>query len=343
MEVLKLDVWYNGNYGVSFYEYGTEIEPLGRFLGHTWKNWSLIPTVRPFAVPPTLKESGSSRNDSGINGTPNSYNDLLGFPLFNNREGTWTFYIANLNDYSEYIEDNNFNNPDLALDRYIRDNTISSPVNMVPPMNDALLFGKVQTFQEKYSQLLHLLHGRELAIILDEDPTYFYRGTVIVEEFVASNDGSLNGISIKYSLFPYKIKLDSTTLIIKDESTDLLDTDIYFSVGKMPVVPYIRIQCNATTSKRYQLGFSNPEINGVIQTIPSSNYYNLVVPSRQSVDDKAYIKLTAIYSSTANNARSTFLCSNFYGDNRCSLKLRERSSNIGSTVYADLFFRKGCL
>ena len=336
-----MDVWYSGDYGVSFYEYGGELNPLGKFLGHTWKNWGLIPTVRPFVVPPTPKESGASYSDSGANGNRNSYNDLLGFPLFNNREGTWTFYITTFNDYSEYIEDSNSGNPDLTIDRYIRDNTALNPVNMVPPMDDVLLSGKAQTFQEKYSQLLHLLHGRELAIVLDEAPSYFYTGTVTVEEFVASNDGSLNGLTIKYSLFPYKIEKEATSIIIKDSNTNLLNTDVYFSVGKMPMVPYLRVKRNDTPHARYQIGFSNPEISGVDQTIPTGNYYNLVVPARSSADDKAYIKLNAIYSSSANNARSTFLCSNFYGNNQCYVKLNETASSLHGTVYADLFFRKG--
>lgn len=336
-----MDVWYSGDYGVSFYEYGGEINPIGKFLGHTWKNWGLIPTVRPFVVPPTVKESGASYSDSGANGNYNSYNDLLGFPLFNNREGTWTFYITTFNDYSEYIEDSNSGNSDLTIDRYVRDHTAANPVNMVPPMDDVLLSGKTQTFQEKYSQLLHLLHGRELAIVLDEDPSYFYRGTVTVDDFVASNDGSLNGITIKYSLFPYKLAKDETLIIIKDNATNLLDTDVYFSVGKMPVIPYLRVQRNDTLSARYQVGFSNPEINGVDQVIPTGNYYNLTAPSRESADDKSYIKLTAIYSSSSNNARSTFLCSNFYGNNQCCIRLKETSSSAGGTIYADLFFRKG--
>lgn len=336
-----MDVWYSGDYGVSFYEYGGEINPIGKFLGHTWKNWGLIPTVRPFVVPPTVKESGASYSDSGTNGNYNSYNDLLGFPLFNNREGTWTFYITTFNDYSEYIEDSNSGNSDLTIDRYVRDHTAANPVNMIPPMDDVLLSGKTQTFQEKYSQLLHLLHGRELAIVLDEDPSYFYRGTVTVDDFVASNDGSLNGITIKYSLFPYKLAKDETLITIKDNDTNLLDTDVYFSVGKMPVIPYLRVQRNDTLSARYQVGFSNPEINGVDQVIPTGNYYNLTAPARASADDKAYIKLTAIYSTSSNNARSTFLCSNFYGNNQCRIRLKETTSSAGGTVYADLFFRKG--
>lgn len=333
-----MDVWYNGDYGVSFYEYGTELEPFGRFLGHTWKNWGLIPTARPFVVPPTPK--GSQENDSlYTNGNRNSYNDLLGFPLFNNREGSWTFYIATFNDYSEYIE----SDPNSA-DIYVRDSTAAQPPNMFPPMDDVLLSTTKQDFQTKYSQLLRMLNAKELTIVLDEDQKYFYRGNVQIEEFIASNDGSLNGFRIKYSLFPYKIEIAETTEVIKNSEQNRLGQTIPFSVGQMPVVPYLRIVRGTGTIQRYRVGFSNPEITGVSQTLPAySEQYNVCISSGGKPNDIKYVKLYAQYLIPNGINRSTFLCSNFYGNNACSVMFDTNNTSSSHLESAELIFRKGWL
>lgn len=344
-------MWYNGDYGVSFYEYGGELNPLGKFLGHTWKNWSLIPTARPFVVPPTPK--GSQENDSlYTNGNRNSYNDLLGFPLFNNREGSWTFYIASFDDYSKHIEDDNANNPDQSVDRYVRDNTAAQPPNMFPPMDDVLLSTTKQDFQTKYSQLLRMLHAKELTIVLDEDKEHFYRGNVQIEEFIASNDGSLNGFRIKYSLFPYKIEIAETTEVIKNSEQNRLGQTIPFSVGQMPVVPYLRIVRGTNTLQGYRIGFSNPEVSGVDQAIPAtSSWYNVEIPAEGNADDVKYIKLYNEYLGTDSTKprrnRKMFLCSNYYGRNECTVIFNtSTASSAASSSYlasAELIFRKGWL
>lgn len=334
-----MDVWYSGDYAVSFYEYGTDENPIGNFIGHTWRDWSLIPTARPFVKPPARKEN---KDDvKGINGSLDLSNQLLGFPLFNNREGSWTFYSVYRPDSYESIQDN--------LDADILD-AIEDPTYAGEP----ILASRVLEFQERYSRILFALQGKDVVIILDEDPTYFYKGTVQVEDYVASNDGSLNGVTIKYDLFPYKMKLEETVLVIKDANADpaidRVGQNIYFSVDSMPVVPRLEIHKDRTSfSEFYRIGFTNPEIKNMVEEPLTGLYYNINA-RHTDIWEQEYegviVPLTAeYYSSNAyQKSRMSFVCSNYYGNNQCYVVFDSPyPSTLSHTQYVALIFREGRL
>ena len=306
-----MDVWYSGDYGVSFYEYGGELNPLGKFLGHTWKDWSLIPTVRPFVVPPPHKTS--EMDAKGINGKADVSNKLLGFPLFNNREGSWTFYIADLNDYSDIILDSN-GNP--ILDAW----------------DDPIRATKVQDFATKYSQLLYLLQGKDVAIVLDEDPIHFYKGTVQIESFVASNDSSLNGLTIKYDLYPYKFKIEETVVDIDLRKTFSIDYP-------MMTVPYLYLEPNSNnpTISQAKVWFDNEELNLHINLAgaASSSDWNFTGALYEKV------KMTARYGTNYPISIPTVVFSNMSGNNQMYFSTVNRNDRQFSKV--QLFFREGRL
>ena len=321
-----MDVWYNGKYGISFYEYGTELNPIGAFIGHTWKNWSLVPASKPFVAP--AKRKTKDKSTDYTNGKTDLSSSLLGFPLYNNREGTWSFYVADFNAYQEPIIGSD--------DEDILDN-----------VDDPILSTTVQTFPEKYTELQTKLNGKTVAIVLDEDPRYFYRGTIDIDSWKSPNNEGLNTVDISYSVFPYKIEIDPTRVIIKKDSESHVDEDLSFSVGRMPVIPYLVIKKSDTNSARYRIGFNNPEINGASQSKPSTRaQYNYISPATDSVDDYSIGKLIAEFEGRSANhqSRSSFLCSNIRGNTECAFSLSLSSSGISDVlVEAYLEFRKGYL
>ena len=62
-----MDIWYDGTHGVSFYELLTNksivsitnpnTNVVGKLIGHTWKDWGLIPLSAPFFAPPEEKSN----------------------------------------------------------------------------------------------------------------------------------------------------------------------------------------------------------------------------------------------------------------------------------------------
>lgn len=65
---------------------------------NTWNDWHLIPTKRPVFVPPSKKLT--LIDIPGGNGVIDLSEALTGYPVYNNREGTFEFYMAN--DYGDW-------------------------------------------------------------------------------------------------------------------------------------------------------------------------------------------------------------------------------------------------
>lgn len=60
---------------------------------NTWDDWHLIPATRPLFNPPTVKET--MVNIPGGDGVLDLTASLAGRPTYNNRTGSWTFYVQN--------------------------------------------------------------------------------------------------------------------------------------------------------------------------------------------------------------------------------------------------------
>lgn len=59
-----------------------------------------------------------------------------------------------------------------------------------------------------YSEIMDFLHGQQLKIILDEDPTYYYIGRVQVNEW--KSDKVYSTITIEGNVEPYKMEMFSS-------------------------------------------------------------------------------------------------------------------------------------
>ena len=61
-------------------------------LLNTWTDWKLIPTEPPFVAPPPFRSK--YLDIPGMNGQLDISSALTGGPLYDNRKGSWTFYIT---------------------------------------------------------------------------------------------------------------------------------------------------------------------------------------------------------------------------------------------------------
>ena len=57
---------------------------------NTWEDWHLVPTSRPLFLPP--KQKKSITDIPGGDGVLDMSEALTGYPVFNNREGSFEFH-----------------------------------------------------------------------------------------------------------------------------------------------------------------------------------------------------------------------------------------------------------
>lgn len=73
---------------------------------------------------------------------------------------------------------------------------------------DFIIENDFREWTELYSEIMMQLHGKKFdKIVLEDDPTYFYRGRLSVTGSFGNRDFS--GVSIAYNLEPYKWPIDS--------------------------------------------------------------------------------------------------------------------------------------
>lgn len=150
---------------------------------HTWKDLFLIPASRPIVQPPI--EKTMTLDVEGMSGEADLSHGLTGYPVFNDREGSWQFYI----DTDRWREANSF-------------------------------WGPVGSFA--YRDIMHRLNRMmerpfQTKIIFDDDPLFYYVGRVWVSER-PSQQYDHTKITLQYRLYPYKY------LLVEDGDDWLWDT-----------------------------------------------------------------------------------------------------------------------
>lgn len=136
---------------------------------NTWDDWCLIPNGRPIFAPPTQKTN--YLDVPGANGSLDMSEALTGYPVFNNREGSFSFIIMNKNA-SHYPE--------------------CRPLKL----------------DDTYSEVMGYLHGKRMRAILEDDPGFFYEGRFSVGSVSPGADWST--IEIGYNVHPYKKAIKSS-------------------------------------------------------------------------------------------------------------------------------------
>ena len=313
-----MDVWYNGKYGVKFYLYGGEADPVqdSLFIGHTWADWNLIPTARPFFVPPAQKKV--EMDVKATNGKVDVSDLLSGYPLYENREGTWSFYVAN------YKKSDTIIGVDDGIESEIQDN-VDRPI----------LATILQTFPETYSRLLRALQGKKVAIVLDEDPDYYYRGRVSISQWESPNTDEPSTVTIAYDVFPYKIKIEETILDLTEDVsyTSAISYVTIPTLSVMPIVPSLRVNIiNYQATSSVGVSFYNAELGGTL--VENSSY-----GSGYTYDVKLLAKVLA-----QGRTISSCILSNVNGFNECRIGLNYYAiGSVGTVGSALLVYREGYL
>lgn len=124
-----------------------------------------------------------------------------------------------------------------ALTRYpvynVREGTISFHV-----------LNNKEPYSKLYPRISNYLHGKQMAMVLEDDPSFYYYGRYKVE-WVNNNDGTWSDVNISYTLDPYKYSIQTSlqedpslyeditvsgNTIVKSLSGDR-------TIGDVPVVP----------------------------------------------------------------------------------------------------------
>lgn len=157
------------------------------------------------------------------------------------------------------------------------------------------------------------LHGRDVRVILKDDPSYYYTGVCHIESWNSANDGSGSTISIGYDLEPYKKYIYSSidewewnpfnfytdvvpTKVFKGANiigtrtenrlkiSDVTETDwtksciidLTGKIGSMPLIPKITITAgNKVEDARYTvyIRYTNPSIMSSHNNKTPGSYY----------------------------------------------------------------------
>lgn len=137
---------------------------------NTWESWHLIPESRPTLPLPKQKKKV-------IDGIPNTNGNIdlslkdTGYPTYENREGTFNFIYNPIYSYS---------------------------------------YGDYRDWTVIYSEISNFLHGRQLRMVLEDDPEYYWDGSFTVEGWTSNTDGSGSIITIGYSVQPHKMTILSS-------------------------------------------------------------------------------------------------------------------------------------
>lgn len=137
---------------------------------NTWESWHLIPESRPTLPLPKQKRKV-------IDGIPNTNGSIdlslkdTGYPVYENREGTFNFIYNPIYSYT---------------------------------------YGDYRDWTVIYSEISNFIHGRQLRMVLEDDPEYYWDGSFTVEGWTSNTDGSGSVITIGYSVQPHKLTILSS-------------------------------------------------------------------------------------------------------------------------------------
>lgn len=210
---------------------------------NTWDDWHLVPTSRPVFNPPAQKVK--TIDIPGGDGVIDLSQALTGYPVFQNRTGSFEFIVPNGFEPWE-----------------------AGKIEQTP-------------WHSVYSEIMDLIHGQYLRAILEDDPEYFYEGRFTVNSWKSQKDWSR--ITIDYSVGPYKWSVLSSiddwlwdpfnfqngvirAAIFKNISVTTattarqLDAKLF---GRAPVCPHFLV--TSTARRGIHVRFVNPQL-GIDET-----------------------------------------------------------------------------
>lgn len=145
---------------------------------NTWDDWFMVPSSRPSFAMPKLKEY--SQDIPGANGKIDLSSSLTGYEVYDNRSGSIEFIVMNK-----------------GLDSDLGD-AYGYSIN-----------GTAWTSIK--SEVSNFLHGKQVRVIYEDSPEWYYVGRMSVNEW--KSDENYSTITIDYDLEPYRYSItDSSDL-----------------------------------------------------------------------------------------------------------------------------------
>lgn len=177
-------------HSISFYD-GTS-----RF--NTYNTWGLVAETRPFVVPPEPKTKYLDLPAG--NGRIDLTESLTGYPVYNDREGEWTFYVLNNYTASDDPSGSTITIVDTldAAGGTIR--TISTHAAPSPSPGGTPTY---LNWADRFSAIMNAIQGKKIKAVLDDDPDFYYEGRFYVSDWDSSGD-TYSTITISYIVNPYK-------------------------------------------------------------------------------------------------------------------------------------------
>lgn len=126
-----------------------------------------------------------------------------------------------------------------------------------------------KSWVERFTEIATFVHGKDLTMILEDDPNYYYSGRFKMT-WESNNDGNGSTVNIDYDLMPFKYRKQkfSQTINLSSTSTyvDICNKAGIASLASLlktygnatPVVPTVSVK-NRTTSS-ISMYCSNPEL-----------------------------------------------------------------------------------
>lgn len=131
-------------------------------------------------------------------------------------------------DLTEFFGETKYNNRNLSFE-------FSS---MVSPSNFMSLFSAVQ----------NALHGKKVAVTLDDDPEWYYTGRIRVSEWKA--DRNIGKLTIDCDCEPYKKQRSPTVISRAVDGTDI----IVLTNSRKSMVPEVKIESEAGLNIAFGVG-----------------------------------------------------------------------------------------
>jgi phage-related protein len=101
-------------------------------------------------------------------------------------------------------------------------------------------------FISLFSTVKNALHGKQMRIILDDDPLFFYMGRSKVLPF--TNEKNIGKISIECDCEPYKYKLEKTVVSVAVNGTQAIS----LTNGRKRAVPEVTIAADSSLNIVFQ-------------------------------------------------------------------------------------------
>lgn len=185
-------------------------------------SWGLIPATK-LSVTPAVERTITA-DITGRKGTADLSHSVTGYPVFDQREGSWDFYI-DTDVWHEKTREND-------IGRYSRP-VYSHARNVIRKQLDS--FYEMQNTYDVSDKSYYNMYVR-----LDDDPAFYYTGRVWLDDTYSAT-ASHTKITLQYSLAPFK-------KLYNDPKYDYRWDDIGFEYDLMAAQPWSNISVKAGTT-----------------------------------------------------------------------------------------------